>query len=186
MNSKVRWEDAAASFSVVGSFKVAAHNGPKPERCALAFWMMRPETSLGAGIAIWRPTGAAPVMQIDEAALDREVSQQFGNCIAERCKRRDRRHVRLAMAREVWCDHIGVTRQCGNQVAECARGAGKPVQEEQSGVGHVARCDIGEFGSIREAQSPSGSLITMCLHDWLPGFAVIMKPDILDYAVTMM
>lgn len=92
-------------------------------------------------------------MYVDEAAPNREVSQQFGNCIAERCKGGRRRNVGLAMARELGRDHIGCARQSGNHVTECTCRAGKPVQEEQSGVGWIARSNVGKLGSTGETHS---------------------------------
>jgi hypothetical protein len=57
------------------------------------------------------------------------------------------------------------------------------VQEEQSGVRHIACCDVGEFGSVGETQSPLGSLI-MGLHGGSLGLPSKTKPDILANMVT--
>lgn len=60
------------------------------------------------------------------------------------------------MAREVGRDHIGCARQSLKHVAECTCRAGKPVQEEKSEVGWIARSEIGKLGSIGETHSAWG------------------------------
>jgi hypothetical protein len=62
-----------------------------------------------------------PIVQIDEAPIDREVIQEFLNRAAERFKRGRRQRSRLAVARQVRRDHKGYARKPGHDALKGAR-----------------------------------------------------------------
>jgi hypothetical protein len=90
--SYVRTAVTFASFSGVGFAQyacVAAHDGPIPVRCALAFCTMRPNTRSGACMAMWKRSTAGldaspAVMKDNSVPPDRRSRSRCwaGNCMS--------------------------------------------------------------------------------------------------------